>query len=114
MKICISSPSYESALNSRLRGHAPGSETSSKGLHWLPALGRQFMKDRANKTAFLDPHIMCMAPNYPRAWAFPETTLERLFGSALEGDALVVESLAIATIPGWIPEVLARSVRPSI
>jgi hypothetical protein len=42
------------------------------GLPYQP-WAAQFVKERANKVAFIDPHIMCMPPNYPRAWAFPET-----------------------------------------
>lgn len=36
---------------------------------WAAAL----VKNRANDVGFLDPHAQCMPPNYPRAWAFPET-----------------------------------------
>ena len=31
------------------------------------------VKDRAGDVSFEDPHVHCMPPNYPRAWAFPET-----------------------------------------
>jgi len=31
------------------------------------------VKSRAKDTAFIDPHTHCMPPNFPRAWAFPET-----------------------------------------
>jgi hypothetical protein len=30
------------------------------------------VKSRAKETAVLDPHVSCMPPNFPRAWAFPE------------------------------------------
>jgi len=42
------------------------------GLPYQP-WAAQLVKDRAEQAAFLDPHIRCMPPNYPRAWAFPET-----------------------------------------
>lgn len=42
------------------------------GLPYQP-WAAQLMKDRAKEAAYLDPHIQCMPPNYPRAWAFPET-----------------------------------------
>lgn len=31
------------------------------------------MKKRAQEAAYTDPHTHCHAPNYPRAWALPET-----------------------------------------
>jgi hypothetical protein len=42
------------------------------GLPYQP-WAMDLMKTRAKETAFLDPHTRCMPPNYPRAWAFPET-----------------------------------------
>jgi len=33
----------------------------------------ELVKKRANDVGYLDPHTHCMPPNYPRAWAFPET-----------------------------------------
>lgn len=42
------------------------------GLPYQP-WAAQLVKDRAPQAAYLDPHIRCMPPNYPRAWAFPET-----------------------------------------
>ncbi|HEY7334073.1 MAG TPA: hypothetical protein VH639_04255 [Bryobacteraceae bacterium] len=35
------------------------------------------VKGRAKEVAFLDPHMRCLPPNFPRAWAFPET--EKIF-----------------------------------
>lgn len=42
------------------------------GLPYQPWAAK-LVKDRAQQAAYLDPHIRCMPPNYPRAWAFPET-----------------------------------------
>lgn len=33
----------------------------------------ELVKKRASDVGYLDPHTHCMPPNYPRAWAFPET-----------------------------------------
>lgn len=49
------------------------------GLPYQP-WAAQIMKDRATEAAYLDPHIHCMPPNYPRAWAFPET--QKIFQTA--------------------------------
>jgi hypothetical protein len=39
-------------------------------------------KNRAKDLAYIDPHTHCMPPNYPRAWAFPET--QKIFQTATE------------------------------
>jgi hypothetical protein len=31
------------------------------------------VKNRSKDVAYIDPHAHCMPPNFPRAWAFPET-----------------------------------------
>jgi len=36
---------------------------------WAAAI----LKRREKEAAYIDPHVRCMPPNYPRAWAFPET-----------------------------------------
>jgi hypothetical protein len=51
------------------------------GLPYKP-WAAELVKNRAKETAFLDPHTSCMPPNYPRAWAFPET--EKIFQTATE------------------------------
>jgi hypothetical protein len=33
----------------------------------------ELVKNRAKDVGYIDPHTFCMPPNYPRAWAFPET-----------------------------------------
>ena len=43
-----------------------------EGLPYQP-WAAELVKKRANEVAFLDPHVHCMPPNFPRAWAFPET-----------------------------------------
>jgi hypothetical protein len=35
------------------------------------------VKNRAKEVPVIDPHVHCMPPNFPRAWAFPET--EKIF-----------------------------------
>jgi hypothetical protein len=35
------------------------------------------VKSRSKDTGYIDPHAHCMPPNFPRAWAFPET--EKIF-----------------------------------
>jgi hypothetical protein len=40
------------------------------------------VKSRAKDVAFIDPHTHCMPPNFPRAWAFPETI--KIFQTATE------------------------------
>jgi hypothetical protein len=40
---------------------------------WAAAL----VKSRAADVGYLDPHTRCMPPNFPRAWAFPES--EKIF-----------------------------------
>jgi hypothetical protein len=42
------------------------------GLPYLP-WAAELMKNRAKEAAYIDPHAHCHAPNYPRAWALPET-----------------------------------------
>jgi hypothetical protein len=42
------------------------------GLPYQP-WAAELQKKRAPDTAYIDPHAHCMPPNYPRAWAFPET-----------------------------------------
>ena len=46
------------------------------GLPYQP-WAAELVKKRAKDTAFIDPHTHCMPPNFPRAWAFPET--EKIF-----------------------------------
>ena len=46
------------------------------GLPYQP-WAAELVKNRAKDTAYLDPHTHCMPPNFPRAWAFPET--EKIF-----------------------------------
>jgi hypothetical protein len=43
-----------------------------EGLPYQPAAA-EIMKSRAREAAYIDPHVRCMPPNYPRAWALPET-----------------------------------------
>ena len=33
----------------------------------------EIVKRRAKEAAYIDPHVRCMPPNFPRAWALPET-----------------------------------------
>src|SRR5262249_20885685 len=40
------------------------------------------VKKRADEVAYIDPHTHCMPPNFPRAWAFPET--EKIFQTATQ------------------------------
>jgi len=42
------------------------------GLPYQP-WAAELIKSRAQDSAMLDPHVSCMPPNFPRAWAFPET-----------------------------------------
>jgi hypothetical protein len=42
------------------------------GLPYQP-WAANLVKSRAKETAFLDPHVSCMPPNFPRAWSFPES-----------------------------------------
>jgi hypothetical protein len=42
------------------------------GLPYQP-WAADLVKSRSKDVGFLDPHTHCMPPNYPRAWAFPET-----------------------------------------
>ena len=37
------------------------------------AWAADLVKSRAKDVAYTDPHTHCMPPNYPRAWAFPES-----------------------------------------
>ena len=46
------------------------------GLPYQP-WAAELVKNRAKDTAYIDPHTHCMPPNFPRAWAFPET--EKIF-----------------------------------
>ncbi len=46
------------------------------GLPYQP-WAADLVKSRAKDTAVLDPHVSCMPPNFPRAWAFPEA--EKIF-----------------------------------
>ncbi len=48
------------------------------GLPYQP-LGRRgaWVKSRTKDVAYIDPHAHCMPPNFPRAWAFPES--EKIF-----------------------------------
>jgi hypothetical protein len=43
-----------------------------EGLPYQP-WAADFVKSRSNEVAYIDPHVHCMPPNFPRAWAFPET-----------------------------------------
>ena len=47
-----------------------------EGLPYQP-WAADLVKSRSKDVAFLDPHTHCMPPNFPRAWAFPET--EKIF-----------------------------------
>ena len=49
------------------------------GLPYQP-WAADLVKSRAKDVAFLDPHVYCMPPNFPRAWAFPES--EKIFQMA--------------------------------
>ncbi len=49
------------------------------GLPYQP-WAADLMKTRAKEAALEDPHTKCMPPNYPRAWAFPET--QKIFETA--------------------------------
>ena len=42
------------------------------GLPYQP-WAADLVKSRSKEVAFIDPHMRCMPPNFPRAWAFPET-----------------------------------------
>jgi len=42
------------------------------GLPYQPWAAELF-KSRSKDVAYIDPHMRCMPPNFPRAWAFPET-----------------------------------------
>ena len=42
------------------------------GLPYQPWAADLF-KSRSKDVAYIDPHMHCMPPNFPRAWAFPET-----------------------------------------
>ena len=42
------------------------------GLPYQP-WAADLVKGRAKDAPFIDPHMHCMPPNFPRAWAFPET-----------------------------------------
>ena len=46
------------------------------GLPYQP-WAAELVKNRAKDAAYIDPHTHCMPPNFPRAWAFPET--EKIF-----------------------------------
>ncbi len=46
------------------------------GLPYQP-WAADLVKSRAKDVAYIDPHTHCMPPNFPRAWAFPET--EKIF-----------------------------------
>ena len=46
------------------------------GLPYQP-WAADLVKNRADQTAYIDPHTHCMPPNFPRAWAYPET--EKIF-----------------------------------
>ncbi len=51
------------------------------GLPYQPWAAELF-KNRAKDVAYIDPHTHCMPPNYPRAWAFPET--QKIFQTPTE------------------------------
>lgn len=51
------------------------------GLPYQP-WAADLVKDRAKEAAYIDPHTHCMPPNFPRAWAFPETV--KIFQTATE------------------------------
>jgi len=51
------------------------------GLPYQP-WAAEAMKKRAKEAEFIDPHMHCMPPNYPRAWAFPET--QKIFQTPTE------------------------------
>jgi hypothetical protein len=46
------------------------------GLPYQP-WAADLVKSRSKDVGYLDPHTHCMPPNFPRAWAFPET--EKIF-----------------------------------
>jgi len=46
------------------------------GLPYQP-WAAELVKNRSKDVAVIDPHTHCMPPNFPRAWAFPET--EKIF-----------------------------------
>jgi len=43
-----------------------------EGLPYRPEAA-EIVKRRAKEAAYIDPHVRCMPPNYPRAWSLPET-----------------------------------------
>lgn len=47
-----------------------------EGLPYQPWAAK-LVKERSKEVAYIDPHTHCMPPNFPRAWAFPET--EKIF-----------------------------------
>jgi hypothetical protein len=46
------------------------------GLPYQPGAA-EFFKNRTKDVAYIDPHMHCMPPNFPRAWALPES--EKIF-----------------------------------
>ena len=51
------------------------------GLPYQP-WAAELVKMRSKEVAYIDPHVHCMPPNFPRAWAFPES--EKIFQSATQ------------------------------
>jgi hypothetical protein len=51
------------------------------GLPYQPWAAELFHR-RAKDVGYIDPHTHCMPPNYPRAWAFPET--QKIFQTPAE------------------------------
>src|SRR5690242_7450393 len=51
------------------------------GLPYQP-WAADLVKSRSKEVAYLDPHVHCMPPNFPRAWAFPES--EKIFQSSTQ------------------------------
>jgi len=59
----------ELPLTPRLINFAAGLQGGLPYQPWAADL----VKNRSKDVAFIDPHTHCMPPNFPRAWAFPES-----------------------------------------
>ncbi len=59
----------ELPLTAQLTNFAAGLKGGLPYQPWAADL----VKSRSKDVAYIDPHTHCMPPNFPRAWAFPET-----------------------------------------
>lgn len=59
----------ELALTPQVLNFAMGLQDGLPYQPWAADLA----KSRAKEAAYIDPHTHCLPPNFPRAWAFPET-----------------------------------------